>query len=137
MLGFILKRKPNPIFNSLDEFTRQQSQKHDNTSCFVINAGEYCQGISDRAYADGTLFIASSANASGTGNERKFAEIPENIRKGVGYAVQHDEFVAQEHVDPNSREQGVMIDLTGKFPMITRRGFEYEQIETIMHEYLA
>lgn len=137
LLGFILKRKSNPIFDSVDDFTKQQSQKHDNTSCFVINAGEYCQFISDKALEDGTLFIASSANASGTGNERKFEEIPENIRTGVGYAIEHNEFVAQEHIDPNAREQGVMIDLTGKFPMITRRGFEYEQIETIMHEYLT
>ncbi len=137
LLGSILRRKKHPMFDSVDEFAQANSRKHDNTSCFVINAGEYCQYISDRALEDGKMFIASSANKSGTGNERKFEQIPENIRNGVGYALEHDEFVAQEHIDPDAREQGVMIDLTGKFPLVTRRGFEYEQIESIMHEFLA
>ncbi len=131
LCGFILKRKEHKVFTSLAKFTNQNAMKKDGTTCFVINSGEYTQFLVDKSWEDSTVIVGSSANKSGTGNEGIFTNIPEEIRQGIDYGLSHDEFVAQEY-DPISRQQGVMVDLTGEEPVIIRKGLKCRELEAII-----
>ncbi len=131
LCGFILKRKEHPFFDSLSPFANKYSMLGDGTSCFVINASDYIQHLVDQAEKDGTFIVGSSANQSGTGNEGFFERIPEKIRQGVDGYVEHNEYVHQEY-NPETREQGVMVDLTKDRPVIIRKGLKLSQIENIL-----
>lgn len=131
LCGFILKRKDHQVFVSLAQYTNQNAQKADGSSCFVINHGEYTQYLVDKAWEDKTVIVGSSANKSGTGNEGIFENIPAEIRDNVEYGLGHNEFVAQEY-DPVTRQQGVMIDLLGPEPVIIRRGLKSLELEAII-----
>lgn len=131
LCGFILKRKKHDFFDSLSPFANQYSQLPNGTSCFVINAGEYIQYLVDQSLNEGTFVVGSSANQSGTGNEGFFEKIPESIRQGVDAFVEHNEFVHQEY-NPQTRAQGVMVDLTQEKPIIIRKGLKLEYIEDLL-----
>ena len=133
LCGFILKRKSNRLFDSLDQYTNQNSQRKDGTSCFVINGGGYFQYLIDHAHTDGTLVVGSSANKSGTGNEGTFMNIPQNIREEVDYAIEDNAYVWQNY-NPVTREQGVMVDITGHKPFIVRKGLKFTEIAKIIEE---
>lgn len=136
LCGFILKRKSNRLFDSLDQYTNQYSEREDETSCFVINGGGYFQYLIDHAYADGTLVVGSSANKSGTGNEGTFMNIPQNIRREVDYAIEDNAYVWQNY-NPVTREQGVMVDITGDKPFIVRKGLKFTEIAKIIEEKIG
>lgn len=136
LCGFILKRKEHEVFNSLTQYVSQYSKREDDTSCFVINAGEYIQSLVDYALQDGTLVVGSSANQSGTGNEGVFENIPEKIRGGVDYALKDDVFVGREY-NYETREQGVMVDLFDENPKIIRKGIMYSHIKKLMEEKIT
>lgn len=133
LCGFILKRKSHKLFDSLDEYTNRYSKRENDTSCFVINGGGYFQYLIDHAYKDGTLVVGSSANKSGTGNEGVFINIPQNIREEVDYALEDNEYVWQNY-NPKTREQGVMVDITGERPFIVRKGLKFAEIAKIIEE---
>lgn len=136
LCGFILKRLPHPHFELQHPYVRDYSKRPDGTSCFVINASDYAKYMVDRSITDKTFIVGSSANKSGTGNEGYFASIPENIRNLVDYAIEHDEYVQQEY-NPQTREQGVMVDLTGKVPVITRKGLKYSRITELLKTHFG
>lgn len=136
LCGFILKRKGHHFFDSLSDYTAQYSQKENNTSCFVINASDYIQYLVDQSVLDGTFVVGSSANKSGTGNEGIFTNIPQNIREGVDFAIEDDNYVHQEY-NPETREQGVMIDLTGDQPVVTRKGLRFAYIKQILDQTVS
>ncbi|MCI0542548.1 Sua5/YciO/YrdC/YwlC family protein [bacterium] len=133
LCGFILKRKTHSIFDSLPEYVRLNSRRDDDTSCFVINAGLYIQYLVEEALKDGTVVVGSSANASGTGNEGIFANIPTNIQKAVEYFVEDDVYVRREY-NHATREQGVMVALFGKRPEITRKGIMHSKIVELLQK---
>lgn len=134
LCGFILKRKEHNLFNLLPPFSNQFSKRDNNTSCFVINTGGYLEYLVDHGLEDNILVVGSSANKSGTGNEGIFGNIPENIREGVEYGLEDDEFVKVDY-NAETREQGVMIDLTGDEPVVTRRGLRYPEIKQLIIDY--
>lgn len=134
LCGFILRRKEHPYFASLSSYTDSNAQKPDGTSCYVIHGGAYIQYLVDRALADGTFVVGSSANQSGTGNEGMFSKIPESIRDEVDFAIDHDAFVHQEY-DPRTRAQGVMVDLTGDTAVIIRKGLQDATIAVLVQEH--
>lgn len=134
LCGFILRRKSNKVFDNLSQYTNQNAQKADGTSCFVINHGEYTGYLVDKAWRDQTVIVGSSANKSGTGNEGIFENIPLEIRDNVEYGLGHNEFVAQEY-DPVSRQQGVMVDLMEEEPVIIRKGLKSQELEAIIFSF--
>jgi tRNA A37 threonylcarbamoyladenosine synthetase subunit TsaC/SUA5/YrdC len=133
LCGFILKQKQHALFDSLSEYVRSYSRRDDGTSCFVVNAGRYIQYLVERALADGTVIVGSSANKSGTGNEGVFANIPANIRERAGYAIEDDLYVSREY-NHATREQGVMVSLVEEKPVVTRKGLMYAEIEDLIQE---
>ena len=133
LCGFILPRKDNSIYQSLSTWTSAYSQKN-GTSCFVINAGDYVEYLTKKSIEDKIIVVGSSANASGTGNERIFSRLPESIRTGIDCAIEDDAFVKRES-SPDSREQGVIVDCTTGKMMIVRKGQFYGRIhEIIQHK---
>lgn len=134
LCGFILKRKEHPTLSTLPKWTNRQSQK-DNTSCYVIHGGKYIEHLVTLAKADGIMIVGSSANKSGTGNEGHFKRIPVEIRSSVDAYVNDDEYVHHEY-NPMTREQGVMIDLTGNRPQIIRKGFQHQTILQHLERHL-
>lgn len=134
LCGLILKRREHGLFNLLPPFSNQFSKRDNNTSCFVINTGGYLEYLVDQGLKDEILVVGSSANKSGTGNEGIFGSIPENIRARIEYGLEDDEFVRHDY-NPETREQGVMIDLTGDEPIVTRRGLKYPVIKQLVIDY--
>jgi tRNA A37 threonylcarbamoyladenosine synthetase subunit TsaC/SUA5/YrdC len=135
LCGFILKRRKHPVFSSLSPFANEYSKRPDGTSCFVINAGDYIQYLVDNSLKDGTVVVGSSANKSGTGNEGIFGNIPQNILDGVDDYIEDDNFVSFEY-NPQTREQGVMVDLNGDKPVVIRKGLQYPYIQSVLDEYM-
>jgi hypothetical protein len=132
LCGFILERKEE-AFAHLDPESREMSKQPDGTSCFVIHHGCYSEYLVSQAKKDGIFILASSANRSGTGNRGRFENIGEEILSGVDYAVEHNEYVAQDYV-PDSGEQGVMVSLLTDKPVVIRKGLKLSLITDLLTE---
>lgn len=130
LCGFILMRKEDK-FAYLDQQSRDMSRQPDGSSCLVIHHGAYSEYLVQRAKDDGIYILASSANRSGTGNRGRFENIGGEIVNGVDYAIEHNEYVAQDYT-PDSGEQGVMVDLRSDRPVVIRKGLHLEKITDIL-----
>lgn len=132
LCGFICQRKEE-AFENIDEHARKMSLQPDGTSCFVINHGAYSEYFVQKAVADNSHILASSANPSGTGNRGRFQNIGDRILGGVDMAIEHDDYVAQRY-EPGSGEQGVMVSFMTEKPTIIRKGLNCPEIEAILAE---
>jgi tRNA A37 threonylcarbamoyladenosine synthetase subunit TsaC/SUA5/YrdC len=130
LCGFILKRNDR-AFSHLDGRIQALTQQPDNSSCFVIHHGVYSEYLAKRAAKDGIFVFASSANKSGTGNRGRFKNIGDRIVGGVDYAIEHDEYVAQDY-EPDSGEQGVMVSFITPKPTVIRRGLKLQLITDLL-----
>jgi tRNA A37 threonylcarbamoyladenosine synthetase subunit TsaC/SUA5/YrdC len=77
-------KRESPLVASLDPWVYEHSSNR-GTMAIFLNPGPFVERMVMRAYEAGMILVGSSGNASGTGNNYRFHDVPQVIRDGVDY----------------------------------------------------
>lgn len=81
-------RPGSRVLAGMDPWVRSQSVT-DGTVAVFLGTGPYIEQLVIRAFAEGWVFVGSSANKSTTGNNFHFGELPPELIEAADYAVNH------------------------------------------------
>jgi tRNA A37 threonylcarbamoyladenosine synthetase subunit TsaC/SUA5/YrdC len=119
------------LLASMSPYVREQATQKDSIATFH-SAGPIVERIAELAYADGRVVMGSSANLAGTGNNYRFEDVPESMRKMAALAIDrgpawymNDEKLASTILDLRSgtfQRQGINFALIERsWRMLQRR----------------
>lgn len=81
-------RPGSRLLAAMDPWVRSRSVT-DGTLAVFLGTGPYIAELVDRSFAEGWVFVGSSANKSTTGNNFRFAELPPELVAAADFAVDH------------------------------------------------
>lgn len=74
------------LLASMSPYVREQATQKDSIATFH-SAGPIVERIAELAYADGRVVMGSSANLAGTGNNYRFEDVPDSMRRMAALAI--------------------------------------------------
>ncbi len=77
-------KRESPLVASLDPWVYEHANER-GTMAIFLNPGPFVERMVMRAYEAEMILVGSSGNASGTGNNYRFEDVPQAIRDGVDY----------------------------------------------------
>lgn len=115
-------RLSSPYITGMDPWVRERSVTNGSLAVF-LRTGPYIEDMVARAFAEGWVFVGSSANRSRTGNVYQFDDIPPQVKAAADLAVNHG---TSAHVN-DQRLATTMVNFTNW--SIRRAGVNHEPIK--------
>lgn len=115
------ERKASPVLRRMDPWVRDRSVT-DGTLAVFLRTGAYIAELVGRAFSEGWVFVGSSANRSGEGNNYSLPDVPPEIVAVADVVVDHGE---SAYANPQRRATTI-VDTTDW--TIRRRGVNADRI---------
>lgn len=114
------------LLASMGPYVREQATQKGSIATFH-SAGPIVERIAELAYADGRVVMGSSANLAGTGNNYRFEDVPDSMRRLTTLAIDRGPAWYMNE----QKLASTILDLrTGTFQ---RQGINYALIERSWH----